>query len=55
MPQGQARLSGHGRRDKPVRGVKPRFLHQALVSEFKNCETGDSVGCIGTVRVLFMG
>ena len=25
------------------------------VPQIKNCETGNSVGCIGTVRVLFMG
>ena len=31
------------------------YLPPAGVAEIKNSETDDFVGCIGTVRVLFMG
>ncbi len=33
---------------------RPVLCHLPF-AKFKNSETGDSVGCIGTVRVLFMG
>jgi hypothetical protein len=44
---------------KKSRKLAFRAAVQSGTSSFravcKNCETGDSVGCIGTVRVLFMG
>jgi len=37
------------------RGEKSLLDNSQPVAKLKNSETDDFVGCIGTVRVLFMG
>jgi hypothetical protein len=35
--------------------VNPTAISEVPAAKIKNSETDDFVGCIGTVRVLFMG